>query len=136
MPHGSLCIIGKEKYTHLLIHRLCVHSLLLPRRHKGVGLDHSMIIAVDAGNCTDIYQFVDFARQYGLEVKRVLQNVAVSRVFTIYQLVDLIIHQLPKIIQRFSSTNNTLVIYGLFHLFVSDPHIDKADTKQLIKEIA
>jgi hypothetical protein len=98
----------------------------------GVGLDRSKIIAIDAGNCTDVYQFIDFARQYRLEVKRVLQNVAVSRVFTIYQLADLIIHQLPKIIHRFSSRNKILMIYGLFHLFVSDPYIDKEDTERLV----
>jgi hypothetical protein len=28
------------------------------------------------------------------------------------------------------------MIYGLLHLFVSDPHIDKADAKHLIKEIS
>jgi hypothetical protein len=32
---GSLCIIGEQKYTQLLIDRLCVHSLL-PKRHGGI----------------------------------------------------------------------------------------------------
>ena len=95
--YGSLCIIGEQKYTQLLINRLCVHSLL-PKRHGGTGLNYSKIIAIDAGNCTDVYQFVDFARQYGLAVKKVLQNIVVSRVFTIYQLAHLIIFELPKII--------------------------------------
>jgi len=77
---GSLCIIGKQKYTQILINRLCVHSLL-PKRHGSIigGPDYSKIIAIDAGNCTDVYQFVDFARQYGLEVKKVLKNIVVSR---------------------------------------------------------
>jgi hypothetical protein len=135
--YGSLCIIGEQKYTQLLIDRLCVHSLL-PKRHGGIGgLNYSKIIAIDAGNCTDVYQFVDFARQYGLEVKKVLQSVIVSRVFTIYQLAHLIIYELPKIIEQFSSTSMiTIVIYGLLHLFVSDPHTDKVDAKNLTKEIA
>jgi hypothetical protein len=68
--YGSLCIIGEEKCTQILINRLCIHSLL-PTRHGGTGLGYSKIIA---GNCTDVYQFVDFARQYGLEVKTVLQS--------------------------------------------------------------
>ena len=33
--HGSLCLIGEQKYTQLLIDRLCVHSLL-PRRYGGI----------------------------------------------------------------------------------------------------
>ena len=134
--HGSLCIISEQKYTQLLIDRLCVHSLL-PKRHGGIGgLDYSKIIAIDAGNCTDVYQIVDFARQYGLEVKKVLQSIVVSRVFTIYQFAYLIIFELPKIIKQFSSTSKIIVIYGLLHLFVSDPHTDKVDTKNLTKEIA
>ncbi len=137
--YGSLCIIGEQKYTQILINRLCVHSLF-PKRYGGTigGPNYSKIIAIDAGNCTDVYQFVDFARQYGLEVKKVLQSIVVSRVFTIYQLAHLIIYELPKIIKQFSSTSIiiTIVIYGLLHLFVSDPHTDKVDAKNLTKEIA
>src|ERR687897_1979063 len=100
------------------------------------GPDYSKIIAIDAGNCTDVYQCIDFARQYGLEVKKVLQSIVVSRIFTIYQLAHLIIFELPKIIEQFSSRNKIIVIYGLLHLFVSDPHTDKVDAKNLTKEIA
>jgi DNA-directed RNA polymerase subunit RPC12/RpoP len=135
--HGSLCIIGEPMYTQLLIDRLCVHTML-PKRHGGVGEGYSKIIAIDAGNCSDVYQIVNFARQYGLDVKRVLQNILVSRVFTIYQLAHLVINELPRLIQQHSAggKNYVIVIYGLVHLFVSDPHIDKADAKQLIKETA
>ena len=132
---GTLCIVGEQKYTQILIDRLCVHSML-PKRYGGIGSDYSKTIAIDAGNCSNVYQSVDFARQYGLEVKKVLQNIVVSRVFTIYQLADLIIHELPKIIKELSPRNKLIVVYDLLHLFVFDPHIDKADAKQLIKEIA
>ena len=109
---------------------------MLPRSYGGMGSDYSKPLAIDAGNCSNIYQFVDFARQYGLEVKKVLQSIVVSRVFTIYQLADLIIHELPKIIQELSPRNKLIVVYDLLHLFVFDPHIDKADAKYLIKEIS
>jgi DNA-directed RNA polymerase subunit RPC12/RpoP len=132
---GTLCIVGEQKYTQILIDRLCVHSML-PRRYGGIGSDYSKTIAIDAGNCSNIYQLVDFSRQYGLEVKKVLQSIVVSRVFTIYQLADLIIHELPKIIQELSPRNKLIVVYGLLHLFVFESHIDKEDAKQLIKEIS
>ena len=64
------------------------------------------------------------------------QSIIVSRVFTIYQLAHLIIFELPKIIEQFSSTSKIIVIYGLLHLFVSDPHTDKVDAKNLTKEIS
>jgi DNA-directed RNA polymerase subunit RPC12/RpoP len=132
---GTLCIVGEQKYTQIMIDRLCVHSML-PRRYGGIGPDYSKTIAIDAGNCSNIYQFVDFARQYGLEVKKVLQSIVVSRVFTIYQLADLITHELPKIIQELSPRNKLIIAYDLLHLFVFDPHIDKADANHLLKEIA
>jgi hypothetical protein len=87
---GSLCIIGEQKYAQPLIDRLCVRSLL-PRRHGGIEQGYTKIIAIDAGNCTNVYQFVEFARQYGLEVNKALQNIVVSRVSTIYQLAHLIV---------------------------------------------
>ena len=133
--HGSICIIGEQNYTQILLDRLCVHSML-PKRHGGMGLGYSKIVVIDAGNCTDVYQIVAFARQYGLETRKVLQNMVVSRVFTIYQLASLIVYKLPTIVKQLSSDNKIIVIYGLLHLFVSDPHIDKEDAKQLIKEIA
>ena len=109
--YGSLCVIGEQKYTQLLIDRLCVHSML-PKRQG-----YSKIIVIDAGNCSDVYQIVNFAHQYGLDVKNVLQNIMVSRVFTIYQLAYLIIYELPRIIEQLSSDrkNNVIVIYGLLH---------------------
>jgi uncharacterized C2H2 Zn-finger protein len=137
--HGSLCFIGEQKYTQLLVYRLCVNSLL-PKRYGGIaGPNYTKIIVIDAGNCIDVYQFVDFARQYGLEVKQMLQGIVVSRVFTIYQLAHLIIYELPKIIEQLSSdkqNNFIVVVYDLLAMFTSDPQIDKLDAKQLIKEIA
>jgi hypothetical protein len=53
---------------------------LLPRRYGGIVDQTLKILVIDAGNRTDIYQLVDFARQYGLEVKKVLQSIVVSRV--------------------------------------------------------
>ena len=54
--------------------------------------------------------------------------------FTIYQLADLVVHGLPKIIQQISPRNKLIVVYDLLHLFAFDPHIDKADAKRLVKE--
>jgi Rad51 len=116
----------------------CLHLQLLDHEVKGFGEGYTKIIAIDAGNCSDVYRIVDLARQYGLQIKKVLQNIIVSRAFTIYQLAHLVIDELPKIIERlsFDRKDYIIVIYGLLHLFVSDPHIDRADAKELIKEIA
>jgi hypothetical protein len=58
------------------------------------------IIFIDAGNDLDIYQYVSFARQYGLDIKKFLQSIVVSRMFTIYQLANTIVYELPKLITQ------------------------------------
>lgn len=59
---------------------------------------NSNVLVIDAGNSIDVYQYVEFAKQYGLDTTQVLQRVVVTRVFTLYQLVHLIVYNLPKMI--------------------------------------
>jgi hypothetical protein len=37
------------------------------------------IIFIDAGNDLDIYQYINFARQYGLDIKKFLQSIVISK---------------------------------------------------------
>jgi hypothetical protein len=67
------------------------------RKRLGVGGEkrcstEKHIIFIDAGNDLDIYQYVNLARQYGLDIKKFLQSIVVSRMFTIYQLANTIIY--------------------------------------------
>ena len=67
---------------------------------------------------------------------KVLHGIVVSRVFTIftiYQLAHMIVYEIPNVLER---RNKLIVIYDLLDLFVSDPHIDKADARQLVNEIS
>jgi hypothetical protein len=49
----------------------------------------------------DIYQYVIFAGQYRLDIKKFLQSIVASRMFTKYQLVNTIIYDLPKLIIQY-----------------------------------
>jgi hypothetical protein len=149
----SLYIIGEQKYTQLLVARLCVNALMMqPRRRKRKGVGESSrctkkhIIFIDAGNNLDIYQYVSFARQYGLDIKKFLQSIVVSRMFTIYQLANTIIYDLPKLIiqhlqqpqqqqQQQHFQPKVIVISDLLGMFVNDPHIKAEEAKNLLKEI-
>jgi hypothetical protein len=145
-----LCIIGEQKYTQLLVARLCVNALMMQskrRKRLGVGGEkrhgtEKHIIFIDAGNDLDIYQYVSFARQYGLDIKKFLQSIVVSRMFTIYQLANTIIYELPKLIiqhlqpqQQQHSEPKVIVISDLLDIFVNDPHIKVEEAKNLLKEI-
>lgn len=124
----SLCIAGND--ANLFAARLCIQALM-PIRQGGIGAQS--IIFIDAGNNSNIYQCVSFARQLGLEVQKVLRRIVVSRAFTIYQLAGVITHELPQVIRRFNS--KLVVISDLLKMFIQDPQISKGEAGYLIDEI-
>jgi hypothetical protein len=84
-----VCIVGKRQYTNAILMRLCVRALMSKRQG---GFESTNVIFIDAGEkSSDVYQCVDFARQYGLDKEMVLHSILVTRAFTIYQLADLLI---------------------------------------------
>jgi hypothetical protein len=130
----TLGIIGNSsnnrKYTNILITRLSIRALL-SKRQGGVGSPY--VITVDAGNSLDFYQYVNFARQYNLNIKKILQRIIISRAFTVYQLADLIINELHKVIKQFDT--RLVIISDLLDMFTHDPSVDRKEGIYLIKEI-
>jgi hypothetical protein len=124
------CIVGNKKYTNMVITRLCVRALI-PKRIGG--FDSPNIIVVDAGNNLDFYLYVNFARQYGLDIKNTLQQIIISRAFTVYQLANLVINEIPSIIQRYNS--KIVIISNFLEMFLHDPQLDIKEAEYLIREI-
>jgi Rad51 len=138
---GAICIARSDKrnrdggcyyywHTNTLVTRLCVRALM--SRQYG-GLESPSIMFIDAGNCSDIYQTVNFARQYGLDIERILGSIIVSRSFTIHQLAGLIINDLEPAVQRFGA--KLVVVSDLLKMFVQDPQIDTDEVRWLVKEV-
>jgi hypothetical protein len=130
-----LCIVGERKYTNSILMRLCVRALISKRQG---GFESTNVIFLDAGNNSDVfYKCVNFTRQYGLNIKKVLQSIMMTRAFTIYQLADLLIYELPRIIEQFNNNGNVAVVLiaDLLNLFTNDPNIDLDEAIFLIKEI-
>jgi len=141
-----LAVIGDKKYSQMFVTRLCVNALLSSqspssKKKNNIKLvisNHfrtSNVILVDAGNSTDLYQYVNFARQYYSRdlISRVLGNTIVTRPFTVYQLTDIIINQLPKVIQQYDA--KMVVVSDLLDMFVRDPQIEANEAICLINEI-
>ena len=123
-------IFGEIRYTNALATRLVVRSLL-PRSHGGVNAQN--VIIIDADNSSSPYLYVDIARQYGMHHRNVLRKVLVSREFTIYQLTNTIIYDLPRRIQLHKP--RLIVISGLLDQFYNDPYIRTAEAESLISQI-
>ena len=62
-----------------------------------------------------------------------LHKVLISRQFTIYQLTDTIIYDLPKRIQLHKP--KVIVISGLLDQFYQDPYINIAEAERLVTQI-
>jgi hypothetical protein len=130
-----VCIIGEARCANAILMRLCVRALILKRQRKL--LEFAKVIFIDAGgknNSSDsFYRCVNFARQYGLDIKKVLQSIVISRAFTIYQFADLIIYELPRVIQQLEA--KVILISDLLNMFVCDPQIKIEEGERMIKEI-
>jgi Rad51 len=123
-------IFGETKYTNALATRLVVRSLL-PRNHGGVNAEK--VIVMDADNSSSPYLYVDIARQYGMHHRDALRKVLVSRQFTIYQLTNTILYDLPKRIQLHKP--KVIVISGLLDQFYQDPYVRADEAEGLISQI-
>ena len=106
-----ICLVGN--HSKILIERLCI-SALLPESHGGIGSPN--VIIIDDGNSSDIYSCVNFARQYGLDIKDILKRIIVSRPFTIYQLANLVTYELPNVIRKFDT--KIIIISDILRMFL------------------
>ena len=138
---GSICVASNRKsrdggwHANTLVTRLCVRALM-SRRYGGFG--SPSVIFIDAGNCSDIYQCVNFARQYGLDIQKVLDSIMVSRPFTIHQLAGLLIYELESAAMHRSGAKLVVVsdMLKMFSQEASDPQVDHDEAQWLLREIA
>ena len=121
------CISGYS--ANLLLTRLCVRSLL-PEKYGGLNSPYVMI--ADAGNHTDVYGAVNFARQYGLSKESVAERILVVRAFTVHQVRRLISVELPEIVHKYQV--RSVIVPGLLNVFDDEGHNMKM--KDIRKDIS
>lgn len=124
----KIAIVGPG--SQKLIERLAVRAQLTNRYG---GLD-SHVIIVDGGNSSDPYLCVNFIRQYGLDTQNALSKIISARAFTVYQLENLITHELPNMVQKYDA--RFVIISDLFAMFANDPYLDANDIMRLLDSIS
>lgn len=103
-----------------LPHQLCVNTYRT---------FHSETIYIDAGMCADPYKIARYARMLELDQREVLQNVVMSRAFTVYQLSTILQELLePMILKR---SPRTLLI-GMLPALYHDPEISSHESQTLL----
>ena len=132
LPGDSLNIIGSTSVlTNTLLTKACVTSLL-PKRYGGFG-NSSTVFILDAGNSTDVYQFIEFIRRFGMDIKRTLNRIKISRAFTIYQLTNFIVNEIPSLIEKYSM--NLIAIPDVLEMFCQNAELDIKEIQCVFKAI-
>jgi len=126
----AICLRGDSRMTNLMLTKIAVHCLM-PKKYGG--FRSSKVFVLDAGNCTDFYQFIDFMKQHGLNIKKNLKKIMISRVFTVYQLAHFLKYELPKIINDYRI--NIVIIPDLLAMFLQQAEMDVDEVKFLVSEI-
>lgn len=130
LSNDAMCLLGNSRMTNLILTKLAVHCLM-PNKYGG--FRSSKVFVLDAGNCTDVYQFVDYMKQYGLNIKKNLKKIMISRVFTVYQLTHFLKYELPKTIHNYRI--NIVIIPDLLAMFLQEAEMDIDEVKFLVTEI-
>jgi hypothetical protein len=120
---GELTVVdGNSSHISDLPDHLCVNT------YKTF---HSETIYIDGGMCANPYQIARYARALELDQQDVLENVMLSRAFTVYQLSTLIQELLEPIIQKRSP--RTLII-GMLPALYLDPEISRQEAQTLLAQ--
>lgn len=105
---------------------------MLPKRYGGFG-NSSTVFILDAGNSTDVYQFIEFIRRFGMDIKSTLNRIKISRAFTIYQLTNFIVNEISALIKKHSI--NLIAIPDLLKMFLQNPETDIEEIQFIFKAI-
>ena len=102
---------------------------ILPKRH--LGLESPTVYVLVTDNKCDFYNITEIANTKYQILDRVLENVIVKRIFTIYQLAHFLINDLEKDIKKYKS--KLFIITGDFYL--RDEQISKHDKERLYPQM-
>ncbi len=95
------------------------------------GLD-STVLFIDGGNRSDPYLFSSFVRQRGIKPAVAMRRVATCRVFTIYQLADLISENLVKAAEDYAA--KLVVVSDLLGTF-NEPELEEREARRLLSAV-
>jgi len=92
----------------------------------------SSVVFVDGGNSFNPYLVADIARSHGLDPRKALERIYVSRAFTAYQLSSLVLERLEPFLN--GKKSKLLVVSDIASLFF-DRDIPKTEAKDLFMKV-
>jgi hypothetical protein len=113
----------------MLAELLCFRAQL--PQEKG-GMD-STCVFIDGGNCSDPLLFASFAKRARVNPRAALRRVVTSRAFTVYQLANLVLRELPRAIN--DSGSKLVVVSDALSMF-ADPSIPENEGRRVVSAVA
>ncbi len=107
---------------------LCVRCVL-PLKKGGLG---GSVVFVDGGNSFNPYVVADVGRSYGLDSRKVLERIYVSRAFTAYQLSALVLEKFESFLNR--KRSKLVFVSDIASLFF-DRDIPKVEARDLFMKV-
>jgi hypothetical protein len=107
---------------------LCVQAQL-PTQFGGL---QSKVIFIDGGNTFRLYEIAHLAQIHQLDPRKVLNNIYISRAFTAYQAVSLIMEQLKEAIEKYDAK---LVIISDIAGFFLDNDISDYEAERIFSQV-
>ncbi len=123
---GDFSVINGSSAT-VFASLLCVRAQLTCQ----LGGLNSSVVFIEGGNTFELYQIAKLARMHCLEPKKVLDNIYISRAFTAYQMVALIMRKLKSAVEKF---NAKLAIISDLSGFFLDKDIPEYEATRMFSQ--
>lgn len=124
---GDFVVLYEDRVS-FMSSTLCVRCMIPPDK-DGLG---SSVVFVDGGNLFSPYSLAEIARNHGLDSRKILERIYVSRAFTAYQFSSLILEKLETFLN--SKRARLLVVSDITSLFF-DRDIPKIEAKDLFMKV-
>ncbi len=125
---GDFAVIRGSSTVQSVLSTLCVKAQL-PYQLGGL---ESTVLFVDGANSFTLYEISEIAQGWELDPKQVLEKIFVSRAFTVYQLVSLILDQLQNAVKKYDS--KLVILSNIAYLFL-DKDVPKKESEEIFKQV-
>jgi hypothetical protein len=125
---GDFAVLYGSNSVQSLAALLCVRAQLPPQL-GGLG---STVVFIDGGNTFRLYQVARLARLHRLDPKKTLEGIYISRAFTAYQMIALILEKLKETVKRYDAK---LAIISDIAGFFLDKDVPEYEARRVYSQV-
>jgi hypothetical protein len=97
---------------------------------KEAGGSDSSVVLIDGGNRSDLYLFSAYAKLSGVAPKKALRRVVTSRAFTMYQMADLVVNELARVVDKYEA--KVVVLSDVLGLLNGESGLREDEARRLV----